>query len=258
MIDNENTPQPLAEIPIGPSEFEQFLDRNQKRLIFFAILIVLAGAAIIVHRGLKATAEKSAAAALVLTYDEVTGRYDVEALRAMETDHAGTPAARTSVYLLAEALWAEGKMEESLKIFEEFLVENPSGELHDKALLALAEHYRSSGDTEKALDTYGRLLDTGNEAYSPIALINMGDMYRASGDVEKARQCYEKVTREYSESSFGYSRETASETPSAVIRRLDLLGVEEPELRLPANMPALTPGAPLPAPLSVETPLEGK
>lgn len=242
MIDNENTPQPLAEIPIGPSEFDQFMDRNQKRLIFLAILIILAGAAIIVHKNVKEEAEKQAAAALVLTYDEVTGRYDVEALEAIKTEHAGTPAVKTAGYLIAEALWQEGKTEESMKAFEDFISQNPSGELHDKALLALAGNCHVSGEKEKALDHYRAVLETGNPAYSPLALINMGDIYRGMGDLEKARQCYERVVKEYPDSSFYYIP-VNNEPKSPVTSRLDLLGVEEPELKLAPAGSSLIPGA---------------
>lgn len=228
-MENENTPQPLAEIPIGPSNFEQFLDRNQKSLIVFAILIVLLGAGVIVYKGLRDHAESNAGAALTLTYDEVARKYDIEGLKRVVADHAGTRAANTASYLVGVALWADGQQEEALKTLEKYIAQS-TGDMQERAIMEAASFYHQMSNHEKALENYRTIIKSGSPVYAPLALINMGDIYKLAGDTDKAEQAYREAILQYPDSALSGKNENIS--PTAAERRLELLNVKEPESRM--------------------------
>ncbi len=67
--DLKESPVPLAEISQGPNAFEAFLDRNQKGIIVFAILLALGAVVAVIYRGVERSRQETAGAALTKAAD---------------------------------------------------------------------------------------------------------------------------------------------------------------------------------------------
>ncbi len=258
MIEKDSNPTPLAEIEVGPSAFEQFLERNQKALIAVAVLIVLAAAALIVHRNMRHDTERKAAAALILCYDETTGKYDADSLQKVTADFPGTPAAETASYLYTVALWDAGRTEDSLKALGEFIVEAPADSLRNQAALVQACRLLKLGQEDKAQESFQMVVDSQDPVFAPVALMTLGDMARARGENDKAKALYEEVLAKYPDSSFSFNQRNAG-TASTLIeqfayqspaaRRIDLLGIKSPDKKLPPlELPRMQAPGPVKAP----------
>lgn len=261
MTDQDLEPKPLAQITIGPTAFEEFLDRNQGRLIFAAILLVLIGAGVIVAHNLRSDFEAEAAAAVTACYDEVTGKYDPVTLSKVRADYKDTPAAETAAYLYAMTLWDDGRTDDSLKEMESFVTTYPDGPLRNQAAFILAGRELQSGKNDKAQQYFELVAHSGDAVYAPVALMTMGDMASVAGDKEKAKGYYEEVRAKYPDSSFAYDQkadmtqvkgsmfEDSPQFKSPVANRLDVLSLQSPKLVAPPlKMPSLDQKAGPPAP----------
>lgn len=269
MTDQDLEPKPLAQITIGPTAFEEFLDRNQGRLIFAAILLVLIGAGVIVAHNMRSDFEAEAAAAVTACYDEVTGKYDPAALSKVRTEYNDTPAAETATYLHAMTLWDDGRTDDSLKEMESFVTTYPDGPLHNQAAFILAGRELQSGKKEKAQQYFELVSNSGDAVFAPVALMTMGDMASLAGEKEKAKGYYEEVRVKYPDSSFAYDQkadmsqvkgsmfEDAPQFRSPVANRLDVLNLQSPKpVAPPVKLPSLDQKVGLPAP--VLPPVPGK
>lgn len=256
MTDQDLAPKPLAQINIGPTAFEEFLDRNQNRLIMAAILFILLGAGAIVAHNMKVDKEARAAAAVTACYDEVTRKYDPEALSKVRVEFDGTPAAETAVYLHALSLWDAGKTEESLKELEGFTVEYNGHPLMTQAVFLLAGRELQSGSKEKAQANYEKVAASGDKVYAPVALMTLGDLARVAGDTDKAKAYYDEIRVKYPDSSFAYDQKNIDamladfpQVKSPVANRMDLIGLQSPKaVAPPIKLPSLDNKAANPLP----------
>ena len=251
MTDQDLEPKPLAQITIGPTAFEEFLDRNQGRLIVAAIVLILVAAGIVIAHHVKSDYEAAAAAAVTVCYDETTGKYDPVALQKVCTDYKNTPAAETAEYLYAMSLWDDGKTDESVKEMEDFIVNNPDSPLKNQAALILAGRGLQTGKAEVAVKYFQLVADSNDEVYAPVALMSLCDIARTAGDKEKAKGYYEDVRAKYPDSSFAYDQKVQnpaqSNDPSMkspVGNRLDILNLDAPKaVAPPIKLPSLKPDA---------------
>ena len=243
MNDLDDTPRPVAEITHEASAFEQFLDKNQKKLILFSVFLILLAAAIVVYKNKLSDKENAASAALIDCYNEETFKYDPAKLEALQKQYAGTKAATSATYLHTLSLWDAGRLEDSIKELERFISSYPTSDLRNQAALVLASRHWQQENLSKAQEVYQLVVDACHPVYSPVALLSLGDMAREKGDVETAKKLYQEVLSQYPDSSFAFLAPLPNMTgnelrKSAIQDRLDLLGIKPPTvISAPLELP---------------------
>lgn len=194
----ETTPSvaPLAEINLGPSKFEQFLDNNQKTLAVLLAVAVVASAVYIVIRGVEKSREHSAGAALSKATDSA-------ALREVFSSHANTNAAASAKLLLADMQASEGETDASIKTLQDFIATHNDHPARATASARLGACLMSQGKNAEASSIFQQIVSDPLARYiAPYALISLGDIAKIGGDTAKAESYFNKVKSEFPESSF--------------------------------------------------------
>ena len=237
---------PLAEINLGPSKFEQFLENNHRLLIVLLALLVIASAAYIVIRGVEKSREQTAGA-------ELSKAKTVAALQEVSNKHANTNAAASAKILLADMQASEGKSDEAIQTLQDFIAKHGDHPAKPTASAKLAAQLMSLGKTAEASATFQGIADDPNARYiAPYALICLGDIAKAGGDPAKAESFFNQVKTKFPESSFA---DIATER-LATVKATPPVEVEPPAPEAPkaateekAPAPAAAP-APASAPAS--------
>ncbi len=236
--DLQESPVPLAEISQGPNAFEAFLDRNQKGIVVFAILLAMAAVGVVIYRGVETSKQQTAGALL-------TKADDLASLKAVVDGHSDTAAAGSAMVLLANKQWTDGKQDESIATLRKFIAaypEHPALPTAKANLGAKLVEQGKSGDAAKVFEELAS--DPAARFVAPYALISLGDLAKAAGDLDKAETSYTKAKTDFPDSSFA---ETAN-------RRLAILKAKPPvEIEPPPPAPAPAPTAaapPAPAPIA--------
>ncbi len=233
--DLTESPAPLAEISQGTNAFEAFLDRNQKSVVVFAILLAISGVALVIYRGVETSRQQTAGAAL-------TKAEDLAALQAVVTDHPGTTAAGSAMVLLANSQWTANKQDDAIATLRKFIAESPAHPAIPTAKVNLASKLMAQGKSTEAAKLFEELAaDPAASFIAPFAQISLGDISKTAGDIDKAEAAYTKAKN--ADSSFA---DTAN-------RRLAILKTKPPtEIEPPPAPPApetkppLTPEVNLP------------
>lgn len=230
---------PLAEISQGPSAFEQFLDRNQKNLIILAILIALGTAGYVVYSGVQDSHETTAGTALAKAED-------LASLQAVINDHSETRAARTAMVLLADKQWSEGQQDAAVETLRKFIESNPDHAALGSARASLGAKLMAQGKSGDASAVFQEIADDPKERFiAPFALIALGDIAKAGGDAAKAETHYNRVSTEFSGSSFA---QTATQRLASLKAKAPV-EIEPPPTPKPEEKPAdATTAAPPTAP----------
>ena len=188
---------PLAEINLGPSKFEQFLDNNQKTLAVLLAVAVVASAVYIVIRGVEKSREHNAGAALSKATDSA-------ALQDVISNHANTNAAASAKLLLADKqIGDDKKPDAAIKTLQDFIATNTDHPARPTASAKLAAKLMGAGKTAEASTIFQDLVSDPKARYiAPYALICLGDIAKAGGDSAKAESYFNQVKTEFAESSF--------------------------------------------------------
>ena len=187
---------PLAEINLGPSKFEQFLENNQKTLAILLSVEVVAIAVYIVTRGVNKSREQSAGVAL-------SNAKNATALQEVISNHANTNAAASAKLLLADMQAGEGKTGDAIKTLQDFIATNTDHPAKPTASAKLAAKLMSENKTAEASAIFQDLVSDPQARYiAPYALICLGDIAKAGGDPAKAESYFNQVKTEFAESSF--------------------------------------------------------
>ena len=228
--DLKDSPVPLAEISQGPNAFEAFLDRNQKGIAVFAVLLAVGAIALVVQRGLETNRQEDAGAALVKAED-------LASLQAVVDGHQGTHAAGSTMVLLADSQWTAGKKDEAVGTLRKFISESPDHAAAPTAKASLGAKLMAQGKSGDASKIFEEIVADPAAAYiAPFALISLGDLAKAEGDLAKAESSYAKVKNDFPDSNFS---ETAT-------RRIAILKAKPPVEIAPPPAPPTPPGAPTP------------
>jgi len=239
--DLSNSPVPLAEISQAPNSFEQFLDRNHKNLIVFAILIALGGVALVIYRGIDKGNEQSAGAAVV-------GAKDIAALQKVADQYPKTTAVGSALLLLGNKQWEEGQQDAGIATLQKLIAEHPEHAAIPGAQASLAAKLVSQGKIDEATKLFESLSTNPNAKYiAPYALISLGDLAKSRGEAEKSNEFYTKVTNMFPNSPFGQ----AASSRIANAKAKAPLEIEPPPA--PAAPAADSPPAP-PAPVIAPEP----
>lgn len=223
---------PLGEISQGPNAFEVFLDRNQKGIAAFAILLVLGAAGLVIQRGLESNRQQEAGEALVKAGD-------LASLQAVVDGHKDTRAAGSAMVLLANSQWADGKKDDAIVTLRKFVAENPEHAALASAKASLGSKLMAQGKSGDAVKVFDEIVSDPAAAYiAPFALISIGDIAKAEGDLTKAESSYVKVKQDFPESNFA---ETATQRIATLKAKLPA-EIEPPPA--PATPEAATPSEP--------------
>jgi predicted negative regulator of RcsB-dependent stress response len=249
--DLKESPVPLAEISQGPNAFEAFLDRNQKGLIAFAILLAIGAVCAVIYRGVERSRQETAGAAL-------TKAKDLASLQAVVDEHSGTIAAGSALVLLADSQWTDGKKDEAIGTLEKFIAASPTHPAIATAKANLGSKLMVQGKTGDASRVFEDLAaDSSARLIAPFALISLGDIARAAGDIAKAETSYNKAKSDFPESSFAdmASKRLAVLKAKAPVEIEAPPAPEKPADPLDALKSQLPPGVTVtPAAASPETP----
>lgn len=233
---HDSSPMPLAEISQGPSAFELFLDRNQKNLVILTIILVLAAAVLVVYNGIEKSKQETAGAAL-------NNAEDLKSLQSLIVEHSKTNAAQSAMVLLADRQWTEGQQDNAIQTLKKFIAETPNHPAIPTAMASLGAKFMTQGKTAEATKIFQDIVSEPKARFiAPYALISLGDISKIGGDLENAEASYDRVKKEFPESSFA----------QAAILRSATLKTKAPVEIAPPPPPAKEPS--LEAPLSPETP----
>lgn len=223
--DLQDTPRPLGEIAIGPSKFEQFLDRNQKGMIGLAIAIAIAGGAWIIHRGIEHSQREDAGVAL-------TKAAELTDLQTILKDYPKTPAAGSAQLLAAEKQWAINQ-DEAIATLRKFIEANPAHPATPTAQASLGNKLVKQNKIAEAETAFQAIVDNASARFlAPYALVQLGDLAKTAGNLEKAESFYQKAKSDYPDNHFS----------QIAAQHLQLLKAKPPvEIDAPPA-PPVTPG----------------
>lgn len=187
---------PLAEISQEPNAFDAFLDRNQKGIVVFAVLLAIAAVAVVIYRGIETSRQETAGA-------ELTKAEDLASLQAITSNHADTTAGASAMVLLADRQWADGKKDEAIGTLQKFISSTPTHPAIPTAKANLGAKLMAQGKTGDATKVFDELItDPEAKFIAPFALLSLGDISKAAGDLEKAEAAYNNVKSLHPESGF--------------------------------------------------------
>jgi predicted negative regulator of RcsB-dependent stress response len=247
--DSTDSPRPLGEISQAPAKFEQFLDRNQKSLVVFALLLAVGAAGLVVYRGVQQGQEESAGAAL-------SSAGDLSSLQSILREFPDSTAAGSARVLLADQQWEEGQQDAAIETLRSFLSSNPKHPARHTARASLGSKLFSQGKNPEAREVFNALVaDEGGRFLAPYALISLGDIARAEGDVAAAQAFYQQANSDYPANSFNQiasTRLAVSKASPPV--EIDPPPAPEPAPEMESQVDPLTPPPFLARPTSNPTP----
>lgn len=184
LIIMEDAPIPIAELDQGPSKFEEFLEKNQKKLFILAALIFFGVLAYVFITGLEKKNAAEAGAAFMQATDE-------ESLRKIITDHSSSPAAGTAAMAIAQLRTTDEDRTEALNHFIDNYPDHPGV---PAKLLELALIQMNAGKNSDADITLNKLISNDKSAFlAPRAKIALADIAASNNELEKAEQMYNEI-----------------------------------------------------------------
>lgn len=217
--------KPLAEIEIGPTKHDQFLDRNHKKLIALLLFAGIIVSGFIVYNGLQKEKTSNAGALLVSAFAS-DGKLDLAVFDRVIAEYPGSKSAATAAYMKAQALWEQGREKDGNSQMLNFIQSAPSSEFKAQACMILGSHYMSAGDNDAAVKQFQDVLDCGDSIYAPPAYLSLGDIARAKGDIKEAQKFYSELIEKFPDSAFVMQS-------MGVPEREDLLDVAAPQKKTP-------------------------
>jgi len=242
MADSSSNPTPdtgvpIAEIDLGPSKLDQFLDNHQTKIIILAILLGIGVVAYVIYDGLAQAKANDAGAALLSSqqsddYEEVIKTWPE------------SNAAASARLLLADIQWSESK-DDSITTLEEFIASYPEHPSIGTAKTSLGLRLLDQGNTDQARDILAEVAENDTYSYiAPMAAIALGDISKAAGDTKKAAEWYEKA--QLDEAGYGNAFQSLASA------RLALVNAKPPQ-KIKPTLPK-TEDAPKLTPLKLEAP----
>lgn len=229
------SPTPFAEIDLGPSKLDQFLDAHQKKLIALAILIAIGVIAYVIYSGIAKGKAEDAGAAL-LTAEKV------EDYQKVIDQWPTSNAAASALPLMAEAQGIESP-EQAIETLRGFLDSNPAHPATATAKVSLALRLLEQGNTDEATTILTEVAEGDSSYITPLACICLGDIAKQAGNKKAAKTWYEKAKEDPTEQGNTYS--------DAAEARLQLVNALPPTKIKPAPKappaPPVTPAPPAPA-----------
>ena len=228
----EDSPTPIAELEHGPSKLDEFLEKNQKKLIILALLIFLGVIAYVFMTGLEKKTATEAGSAFMQATDE-------ESLNKVIIDYSNSSTAGTAAIAIAQLRTNEDKV----AALNHFIATYPDHPGIPTKLLELSLIQMNDGKNSDAEITLNKLMANGNAAYlMPRAKIALADIAVSNNEIEKAEQLYTEA------------KEASSNFSGVADERLLYLKAKEPVLvqkaptaPAPSSESSITPALEIPA-----------
>ena len=224
-----------AELPVDAiTKLEMFLERRWRTVVSLLALFV---AIVVVYFYMKYKNENAVTEANNAFMAAET-RADLEGV--LKT-HAGTAAAGSALYSIADRQLAVQKFDEARASLEQFVSDYPDHGLHFNALVGRAGIAEKQGKLDEAQAHFQKVIDAGDQsALAPLAAIGQAELFVSRGELEKAKQLYESFGVNYSGSPFVPK---ATQRLEAVEKRIALKAAPEAPVE-PAPEPAPAPEKP--------------
>ncbi len=248
-------PQPLKATvtptapPPPPQEFDllAFWIQYRKLIIRCINLAVLGGILWVAYMYMEKRKEEGSQTALATAKT-------VDELRKVTTEWAGTAAAATAQFRVADELRKEKKYDEAVKEYRDFATKNPTHPLVAGSIASLGQTFEIAGKTDDALATYQRIQSSyANSGHLAIALIGIARIQAAQGKTDEAIKTLDGIIqRAGSTGPGGFASEAMQmqaslKNPNA--RKTG--GTPRPAPPAPPEVPAPTPGAPNTPPAAI-------
>ncbi len=218
----EDSPTPIAELEHGPSKLEEFLDKNQKKLIILAILIFLAVIGYVIITGLAKKGAEDAGAAFMDASSE-------EDYNQIIKEYSNSNTAGSSAMAIAQSRTTDN---DRIAALDHFIATYPDHPGIPSKLLELALIQMNADKNDDAKANLNKLLSNEKSAFlAPRAEIALADIASNNGELEEAERLYTKV------------RDSKAHFSHIAAERLLYLKATEPqEVKV---QPAATPQAPI-------------
>lgn len=182
----QDTGAPIAEIDLGPSKLDQFLENNQTKLIILAILVGIGVVAYVIYDGLAQAKANDAGAALLSS--QQSDDYEKVIKTWPESN-----AAASARLLLADIQWSDSE-DDSIATLEAFIASHPEHPSIGTAKTSLGLRLLDQGKTDEAREILTEVAENNTYSYiAPMAAIALGDISKAAGNTAQASEWYEKA-----------------------------------------------------------------
>lgn len=208
----ETTPTPISEISHGPSQFDAFLDRNQKKLVALAIVLALGVVGYLVFDGLQSMEKQKAGSKL----------FNAESAEEYKEASVGAPqnVQATAQLLRAKAQGADD-LDGAMTTLKDLIATQPNSVVSKDAELSLALYQIEAGLNDEARQGLTNILADPEAEYTKVvAKVALADLELVSGNLEEAKNLFHQVDEVAEFAGF-------KSLSSAVA---DLAGVEDPEV----------------------------
>lgn len=232
-MSHESTSAPLP-------AWEQFLDKNFKKLVLLFIAIIAALIVLGLGRHFSHQAEVKAGEAFVAAKT-------VEELDAVISAHKGGRAAGNAMLQKAELLWEQNKKTTSVDILRDFISSQKDHPLLPQALIGLGTKLEALGQRGEAKPVFERVVNEfGKTDLAALAEIHLGDIAWADGKEDEAKKIYEGLPAKFASSStdnpFLSQGESRLEWIASKLPTKEVDGPPKPKVE---PKPAAAPGAPV-------------
>lgn len=188
MSDQEPTsPIAIGEIEQGPSKFEEFLDRNQKNLIFGGIALIAIVALYIIFTGASENKQLNASAALVAATDSTS-------LKSVAEKYEGTAAGGSALIKLAAEQWSADEKDESIATLKSYLASYADHSAYGSALVSLGSKLNATGQADEAKQYLNDAIDEEDAIFSSLAKILLAEHSIINGDAAAADGLLKEVS----------------------------------------------------------------
>ena len=129
-------------------------------------------------------------------------RYEKTIAEAQKTldQYSSTTAASIARYYMALSQEGLGDTQKATQGLQE-TAQQADADVRAVAQFALGEIYKKHGETQKAIDTYKQLFDSGGYSASAVAF-ELAQLYEQNKQVDQAKEFYQKLVSDYPDSPF--------------------------------------------------------
>jgi TolA-binding protein len=143
-------------------------------------------------------------------------RYEKTIAQAQKThdQYSSLPAGTIALYFAGLSQEGLGDTAKAVQNLQE-VAQRGDASIKAVAQFALGEVYKKHGDTQKAIDTYKQLYDSGGYSKAAVAY-ELATLYEANKQVDQAKDYYQKLVTEFPESPFRQNADDALKRLGAV------------------------------------------
>jgi len=207
----QNTNKGLESIGTTLSKSEQFIEKNQKILMYFIVAIIaIVGIYWAYQRLYKMPREKDALSQMFVAQRNfekdsfnlaLNGTLDYPGFIAITEDYSGTKSANLANYYIGVCYLNIGEFDSAIEYLQDFNTKDLL--LGSQKYGIIGDCYVEKDDYENAIKFYKKAIskDFSNDFTSPIYLKKLGLVYEQQGNNTDAADVYSKIYNDYPKSN---------------------------------------------------------